>query len=178
MKKKKFMAVAAAVAMAAITAFSVGNTPSVKAADVTSKTPMDLVIDGNYEEKQLSKADSDVINKALGYDSGTNSVLVCGENSKGYIDWENSSIPHWKVYQTEVFMPDLSRDTDGNLVVKTDSNGKLTAKENGFYGRQYMLDMMIQVSLILELAGEIIILVQVRVAANMKMVNLIMLTMK
>ncbi len=45
MKKKKFMAVAAAVAMAAITAFSVGNTPSVKAADVTSKTPMDLVIE-------------------------------------------------------------------------------------------------------------------------------------
>ena len=41
-----------------------------------------------------------------------------------------------------------------------------------------MLDMMIQVSLILELAGEIIILVQVRVAANMKMVNPIMLTMK
>ena len=136
MRKKKFTATAVALAMAAITAFSVGNTPSVKAADVTSKTPMDLVIDGNYEEKQISKADSDVINKVFGYDNGTDSVLVCGENSKGYIDWNNSSIPHWKVYQTEVFMPDLSRDTDGNLVVKTDSNGKLTAKENGLYGRQ------------------------------------------
>ncbi len=136
MRKKKFTATAVALAMAAITVFSVGNTPSVKAADVTDNAPIDLKIDGNYQEKQISKADSDVINKALGYDSGTNSVLVCGENSKGYIDWENSSIPHWKVYQTEVFMPDLSRDTDGNLVVKTDSNGKLTAKENGLYGRQ------------------------------------------
>lgn len=136
MRKKKFTATAVALAMAAITVFSVGNTPSVKAADVTDNAPIDLKIDGNYQEKQISKADSDVINKAFGYDSGTNSVLVCGENSKGYIDWENSSIPHWKVYQTEVFMPDLSRDTDGNLVVKTDSNGKLTAKENGLYGRQ------------------------------------------
>lgn len=136
MRKKKFKATAVALAMAAVTAFSVGNTPSVKAADVTSKTPMDLVIDGNYEEKQISKADSDVINKVFGYDNGTDSVLVCGENSKGYIDWNNSSIPHWKVYQTEVFTPVLSRDTEGNLVVKTDSNGKLATKENGLYGKQ------------------------------------------
>ena len=136
MKKKKFTATAVALAMAAVTVFSVGNTQSVKAADVTDNAPIDLKIDGNYQEKQISKADSDVINKAFGYDSGTNSVLVCGENSKGYIDWDKSSIPHWKVYQTEVFTPVLSRDTEGNLVVKTDSNGKLATKENGLYGKQ------------------------------------------
>lgn len=95
-----------------------------------------MEINGSYEEKKISTADSDVINKAFGYDSGTNSVLVCGENSKGYIDWNKSSIPHWKVYQTEVFTPVLSRDTEGNLVVKTDSNGKLATKENGLYGKQ------------------------------------------
>ena len=125
MRKKKFAATAVALAMAAITVFSVGNTPSVKAADVADKSAIDLEINGSYEEKKISTADSDVINKAFGYDSGTNSVLVCGENSKGYIDWNKSSIPHWKVYQTEVFTPVLSRDTEGNLVVKTDSNGKL-----------------------------------------------------
>ena len=136
MKRKKFAATAVALAMAAITVFSVGNTPSVKAADVADKSAIDLEINGSCEEKKISTADSDVINKVFGYDSGTDSVLVCGENSKGYIDWNNSSIPHWKVYQTEVFMPDLSRDAEGNLVVKTDSNGNLTAKENGLYGRQ------------------------------------------
>ncbi len=136
MKKKKFAATAVALAMATITAFSVGNTPSVKAADVTDKSAIDLEINGSSEEKKISTADSDVINKAFGYDSGTNSVLVCGENSKGYIDWNKSSIPHWKVYQTEVFTPVLSRDTEGNLVVKTDSNGKLATKENGLYGKQ------------------------------------------
>ena len=34
MRKKKFTATAVALAMAAVTVFSVGNTPSVKAADV------------------------------------------------------------------------------------------------------------------------------------------------
>lgn len=136
MRKKKFAATAVALVMTAITVFSVGNTPSVKAADVADKSAIDLEINGSYEEKKISTADSDVINKAFGYDSGTNSVLVCGENSKGYIDWNKSSIPHWKVYQTEVFTPVLSRDTEGNLVVKTDSNGKLATKENGLYGKQ------------------------------------------
>ena len=100
MKKKKFTATAVALAMAAVTVFSVGNTQSVKAADVTDNAPIDLKIDGNYQ------------------------------------DWDKSSIPHWKVYQTEVFPPVLSRDTEGNLVVKTDSNGKLATKENGLYGKQ------------------------------------------
>ena len=77
MRKKKFAATAVALVMTAITVFSVGNTPSVKAADVADKSAIDLEINGSYEEKKISTADSDVINKAFGYDSGTNSVLVC-----------------------------------------------------------------------------------------------------
>ena len=44
--------------------------------------------------------------------------------------------------------------------------------------RQYMLGMMTQVHSYIKLAGEIITLVQVRVATNLMMVNTIMLTMK
>ena len=134
MKKKKFAATAVALAMAAVTVFSVGNTPSVKAADVTSKTPIDLEINGNYEEKKISTADSDVINKAFRYEGGANNVIVCGENATGYIDYEKTSIPYWKVYRTDVFAPDLSRDVNGNLVVKTDGNGEVVEKE--LYGSQ------------------------------------------
>ncbi len=134
MRKKKFAATAVALAMAAITVFSVGNTPSVKAADVADKSAIDLEINGSYEEKKISTADSDVINKAFGYDYGTNNVIVCGEGSVGYIDYEKSSIPYWKVYRTDVFAPDLSRDVNGNLFVKTDGNGEVVEKE--LYGSQ------------------------------------------
>lgn len=134
MRKKKITATAVALAMAAITVFSVENTPSVKAADVADKSAIDLEINGSYEEKKISAADSDVINKAFGYEYGTNNVIVCGENATGYIDYEKSSIPYWKVYKTEVFAPDLSRDTNGNLIVKTDDNGNIVEKET--YGSQ------------------------------------------
>lgn len=44
MRKKKFAATAVALVMTAITVFSVGNTPSVKAADVADKSAIDLEI--------------------------------------------------------------------------------------------------------------------------------------
>lgn len=136
MKKKKLAVSIAAVALAVATIFTGSDIPSVKAADVVDKIPIDLEIDGRSEEKQISKADSDVINKAFEYDSGTHTVIVCGDGSVGYIDWSKSSVPFWKVYETEVFMPDLSRDAEGNLVVKTDDNGRAVVKENSLYGRQ------------------------------------------
>ena len=83
MKKKRLATSIAAVALAVATIFTESNLPSVKAANVADKTQIDLEIDEKYEEKQISKADSDAINKAFGYDSGTNSVIVCGEGSVG-----------------------------------------------------------------------------------------------
>lgn len=134
MRKKKFTATAVALAMAAITVFSVGNTPSVKAADVADKSAISIAVDGDYEEKSLSKADREAIANQLGYEYFSGDVAVCGSNTTAYVDWENSSIPYWKVYKTEVFAPDLSRDTNGNLIVKTDDNGNIVEKET--YGSQ------------------------------------------
>lgn len=136
MKKKRLAVSIAAVALAVATVFTGSNLPSVKAANVADKTQIDLEVDGTVEEKQISKADSDAINKAFGYDSGTNSVIVCGEGSVGYIDWSKSSVPFWKVYDAEVFMPDLSRDAEGNLIVKKDEDGNIAMKEDGLYGEQ------------------------------------------
>lgn len=128
MKKKRLAVSIAAVALAVATVFTGSNLPSVKAADVADKTPIDLEIDGKYEEKHISKADSDAINKALGYDSVTNNVIVCGDGSVGYIDWEKSSVPWWKVFKTKVILPDLSRGADGNLIVKKDADGNIVDK--------------------------------------------------
>ena len=133
MKKKKIAATAVALAMAAVTVFSVGNTSSVKAADVADKSAIDLEINGSYEEKKISTADSDVINKAFGYEDGINNVIVCGENATGYIDYEKSSIPFKKIYATYVFSPIFSRDENGNLVIAKDENGEVE-KKDGYWG--------------------------------------------
>ena len=130
MKKKKFAATAVALAMAAVTVFSVGNTPSVKAADVTSKTPIDLEINGNYEEKKISVADAKVINETIGYDLDVNNIIVCGDNATGYIDYEKSSVPFEKICDTYVFCPILSRDDNGNLVIAKDEDGAVMAKND------------------------------------------------
>ena len=134
MKKKKIAATAVALAMAAVTVFSVGNIPSVKAADVTDKTAIDLEINGNYEEKKISTADSDVINKAFGYDYGFNNVIVCGSDTTAYVDWDNSSIPYWKAYDSYVIVPVLSRDDNGNLVIEKNEDGSIKEKINGGLG--------------------------------------------
>lgn len=136
MKKKGLVARIAAVALAVATIFTGSNLPSVKAANVADKTQIDLEIEGKYEEKQISKADSDVINKAFGYDSGTNNVIVCGDGSVGYIDWNESSIPFEKVCETYVFCPVLSRDESGNLQIEKDADGNIKAKNDsdGYMG--------------------------------------------
>ena len=104
MRKKKFKATAVAAAMAAVTAFSVGNTPSVKAADVTDKSAISIHVDGDYEEKSLSKADREAIANQLGYEYFGGDVVVCGSNTTAYVDWENSSIPYWKAYDSFVLV--------------------------------------------------------------------------
>ena len=132
MKKKRLATSIAAVALAVATIFTGSNLPSVKAADVADKRQIDLEIDGKAEEKQISKADSDAINKAFGYGSGLNSVLVCGDGSVGYIDWNESSIPFDKVCETYVFCPVLSRDESGNLQIEKDADGNIKAKNDSW----------------------------------------------
>ncbi len=134
MRKKKLMAAAAALAMAAITAFSVGNTPSVKAADVTDKPAIDIVVEGDYVEKSLSKADREAIANQLGYEYFGGDVVVCGSNTTAYVDWDNSSIPYWKAYDSFVLVPVLSRDDSGNLVIEKNEDGSLKTKINGALG--------------------------------------------
>lgn len=134
MRKKKFTATAVALAMAAITVFSVGNTPSVKAADVTDKSAISIHVDGDYEEKSLSKADREAIANQLGYEYFGGDVVVCGSNTTAYVDWENSSIPYWKAYDSFVLVPVLSRDDNGNLVIEKNEDGSLKTKINGALG--------------------------------------------
>ncbi len=134
MRKKKFAATAVALAMAAITVFSVGNTPSVKAADVTDKSAISIHVDGDYELKQISKADAKVINETFGYDYGANEVVVCSSNTTAYVDWDNSSIPYWKAYDSYVIVPVLSRDDNGNLVIEKNEDGSIKEKINGGLG--------------------------------------------
>ena len=134
MRKKKFTATAVALAMAAITVFSVGNIPSVKAADVADKSAISIHVDGDYELKQISKADAKVINETFGYAYGANEVVVCSSNTTAYVDWENSSIPYWKAYDSYVIVPVLSRDDSGNLVIEKNEDGSIKEKINGGLG--------------------------------------------
>lgn len=134
MRKKKFKATAVALAMAAVTAFSVGNTPSVKAADVADKTVMELGVDGDYQEKKLTTADTQAIANQMGYGYFGGNVVMCGKNTQAYIDWEKSSIPYWKAYDSFVIVPSLSRDADGNLVIEKNADGSLKTKINGALG--------------------------------------------
>lgn len=132
MKKKRLATSIAAVALAVATVFTGSNLPSVQAANVADKTPISLEIDGKYEERHISKADLDVINKTFGYDSGINNVIVCGDGSVGYIDWNESSIPFDKVCKTYVFCPVLSRDESGNLQIEKDADGNIKAKNDSW----------------------------------------------
>ncbi len=134
MRKKKFTATAVALAMAAITVFSVGNTPSVKAADVADKSAISIAVEGDYEEKSLSKADREAIANQLGYEYFSGDVAVCGSNTTAYVDWENSSIPYWKAYDSYVIVPVLSRDDNGNLVIEKNEDGSIKEKINGGLG--------------------------------------------
>lgn len=134
MKKKKLAATVAALAMAAVTVFSVGNTPSIKAADVADKTVMELGVDGDYQEKKLTTADTQAIANQMGYGYFGGIVAVCGKNTQAYIDWEKSSIPYWKAYDSFVLVPVLSRDDNGNLVIEKNEDGSLKTKINGALG--------------------------------------------
>lgn len=134
MKKKKLAVSIAAVALAVATIFTGSDIPSVKAADVADKTFMELGADGDYQEKKLTTADTQAIANQMGYGYFGGDVLVCGENTQAYIDWEKSSVPYWKAYDSFVIVPVLSRDAEGNLVIEKNEDGLLKTKINGALG--------------------------------------------
>ncbi len=138
MRKKRFVAKAFAFAMTALTVCSAGKVSEIKAAEVSDKPDFSFEVEGQHELKKISKADADVINETLGYTWGDNTVFVCGEDATGYINWDKSSIPFWKIYETDVLTPDLSRDETGKLVFNTDEDGRWLVKDVGApYGVQY-----------------------------------------
>ena len=134
MKKKKLAVSIAAVALAVATIFTGSNLPSVKAADVADKTVIELGVDGDYQEKKLTTVDTQAIANQMGYVYFGGNVVVCGSNTTAYVDWENSSIPYWKAYDSFVLVPVLSRDDNGNLVIEKNEDGSLKTKINGALG--------------------------------------------
>ena len=134
MKKKGLAISAVAVSLAAAAMFAGGDCQTVKAADVTDKSAINIAVDGDCEEKSLSKADREAIANQLGYEYFSGDVAVCGSNTTAYVDWENSSIPYWKAYDSFVLVPVLSRDDNGNLVIEKNEDGSLKTKINGGIG--------------------------------------------
>lgn len=134
MKRKKFAATAVALAMVAVTVFSFGNASSVKAADVTDKQDITIAVEGDYEINKLTSSDMTAIANQMGYDYFGGKLVVCGSNTTAYVDWDNSSIPYWKAYDSYVIVPVLSRDDNGNLVIEKNENGSIKEKIKGGLG--------------------------------------------
>ena len=134
MKKKGLAISAVAVSLAATAVFAGGDCQTVRAADVTDKSAINIDVEGDYEEKSLSKADREAIANQLGYEYFSGDVAVCGSNTTAYVDWENSSIPYWKAYDSYVIVPVLSRDDNGNLVIEKNEDGSIKEKINGGLG--------------------------------------------
>lgn len=134
MKRKKFAATAVALAMAAVTVFSFGNASSVKAADVTDKQDIAIAVEGDYEINKLTSSDMTAIANQMGYNYFGGKLIVCGSNTTAYVDWDNSSIPYWKAYDSYVIVPVLSRDDNGNLVIEKNEDGSIKEKIKGGLG--------------------------------------------
>ena len=109
MKKKGLAISAVAASLAAAAVFAGGDCQTVRAADVADKSAISIDVEGDYEEKSLSKADREAIANQLGYEYFSGDVAVCGSNTTAYVDWENSSIPYWKAYDSYVIVPVLSK---------------------------------------------------------------------
>lgn len=116
MRKHKLAAGVMTLAVATGSLLSPMNLSNVNAAEVTDKPMIDFELAGDYTEKRVSDADAAVINQTMGYTFGDGIVYICGKDTSGYINWENSSVELWKVYETRIFQPKFSRDEEGNLV--------------------------------------------------------------
>lgn len=123
MKKTKLFASVVALAMTVMTVFSTGS--SVVRADeenVTDKLPIDMAVENEVGFKKIAKEDAEVINKAFGYDFGNDEVIISNSNTTATINWENSTASYEDVCYTEVFVPVITRDADGKLVVEKEGD--------------------------------------------------------
>lgn len=82
MKKKGLAISAVAVSLAAAAVFAGGDCQTVRAADVADETSIDLGLEGDYVEKQLSTVDTKAIMNQMGYDFYEGNVVVCGKNTQ------------------------------------------------------------------------------------------------
>ena len=115
MQKLKFAGITVAFTMAAAAFFTLTDVQNVMADE---KSNIKLNVEGKAQTRTITEADRKAIAEAFDYDvSVMDQIYVAGDGATAYIDWDNSAIPFWKVYKTDVFQPVMHRDKDGKLVV-------------------------------------------------------------
>lgn len=128
MKRKKLFAGCLAILLALLTVVAPIDGTKVEAATVTNKPNIYMDIQNEIGEKKLTKEDSKVIAKAFGYGQTDGIITVCKNNTSAKINWKKSAVPYNEVYETSVWIPELSRDKNGKLVIKKDQYGDVKTK--------------------------------------------------
>ena len=125
MQKLKFAGITVAFTMAAAAFFTLTDVQNVMADE---KSNIKLNVEGKAQTSTITEADRKAIAEAFDYDvSVMDQIYVAGDGATAYIDWDNSAIPFWKVYETDVFQPVMHRDKDGKLVVDKYQKDDVTA---------------------------------------------------
>ena len=122
MKKMKWLA---GIVLSVITVFTSVGAIRAEEGTVTEKLPISMSFENEVGEKKVADEDAKVINEAFGYGSGSNTVMVCSEDTWMYIDWEKSMYTADNVIYTRIFTPVLYRDENDNLIVEKDKDGKI-----------------------------------------------------
>ncbi len=123
MKRKNVIASVAGIVLSVITVFTSVGAVKAEEGTVTEKQAIEMAIENEIGEKKIADEDAKVINEAFGYSSGSNTVMVCSEDTWAYIDWEKSMYKRENVYEADILCPKLSRDENGKLLIEQDENG-------------------------------------------------------
>ena len=124
MQKLKFAGITVVFTMAAAAFFTLTDVQNVMADE---KSAIKLKVEGKAQTRTITEADRKAIAEAFDYVSVMDQIYVAGDGATAYIDWDNSAIPFWKVYKTDVFQPVMHRDKDGKLVVDKYEKDDVTA---------------------------------------------------
>ena len=124
MQKLKFAGITVVFTMAAAAFFTLTDVQNVMADE---KSNIKLNVEGKAQTRTITEADRKAIAEAFDYVSVMDQIYVAGDGATAYIDWDNSAIPFWKVYKTDVFQPVMHRDKDGKLVVDKYEKDDVTA---------------------------------------------------